>query len=96
MIFKLAAFLVDEFLLVLIQTLIADHADHAHMAVDRITNLGDQGRCVFSAALEIACLRFSLRVLPDLNERRLSTKAKGTADKNIGIRHLSQHTPQNL
>ncbi len=53
MIFKLAAFLVDEFLLVLIQTLIADHANHAHMAVDRITNLGNQRRRVFSAALEI-------------------------------------------
>ena len=56
MIFKLAAFLVDEFLLVLIQTLIADHADHAHMAVDRITNLGDQRRCVFPPALEVSPL----------------------------------------
>ena len=41
-ILEFPAFLVNEFLLMLVQSVVADHADHAHMAVDRIADLSNQ------------------------------------------------------
>ena len=41
-ILKFPAFFVNELLLVLVQSVVANHTDHAHMAVNCVTDLSNQ------------------------------------------------------